>query len=178
MSNLRLINETTITSGVSQVNIEDVFSADFDIYKIIANDISTVGTDQTDPNLRFINSSGSLILASNYDYAHQIMRTDSGFTEQRPTNQDKFYRFFGESTDQSPESASQISYIFNPFSSSTYTFAMYSSMVAAAGLKLGMKGVGVLKQKASMTGFQVFDNVGSRPFAGGTVRTYGLRVDS
>lgn len=178
MSNLRLINETSITSGVSTVNIENVFSADFDIYKIVTNDLSTVGTDQTDPNLRFINSSGSVVDSSNYDYAHQIMRTDSGFTEQRPTNEAQLYRFFGEGVDQSPESASQVSYIFNPFSSSTYTFAIYSSMVAAAGLKLGMKGIGVLKQKASMKGFQVIDANGSRPFAGGTVRTYGLRVDS
>ena len=32
MSNLRLINETEITSSVSSVDITDVFSADFDIY--------------------------------------------------------------------------------------------------------------------------------------------------
>ena len=64
MSNLRLINETEITSGVSTVNIEDVFSADFDIYKIVANDLSTVGTLQTDPDLRFINSTSSFIFSS------------------------------------------------------------------------------------------------------------------
>ena len=50
-------------------------------------------------------------------------------------------------------------------------------MVASAGLKLGMKGVGVLKLTASMTGFQVIDANGSRPFAGGKIKTYGLRVD-
>jgi hypothetical protein len=49
--------------------------------------------------------------------------------------------------------------------------------VASATLKISMKGVGVLKQTASMTGFQVRDNNGSRPFAGGKINTYGLRVD-
>jgi len=178
MSNLRFINETTITSGVSTVNIENVFSADFDIYKITSNGISTVGTLQTDPDLRFINSSGNLILASDYDYAHQIMRADASFTEQRNTNEDEFYRFFGESVDQAPEENGQVSYIFNPFSSTSYTFALYQSMVASATLKIAMKGIGVLKQTSSITGFQVKDNTNSRPFAGGTIRVYGLRVDS
>ena len=178
MSNLRLINETTITSGVSTVNIENVFSADYDIYKIVANDLSTVGTLQTDPDLRFINSSGSVISASNYDYAHLIMRTDTSFTEQRSTGQAQLYRFFSESVDQSPESGSQVSYIFNPFSSSSYSFALYQSNTATAGVKIVMKGIGVLKQTSSMTGFQVRDSNTTRPFAGGTVRTYGLSVDS
>ena len=35
MSNLRLINETTTTAGVQTVSITDVFSSDFDIYKIV-----------------------------------------------------------------------------------------------------------------------------------------------
>ena len=178
MSNLRLINETEITSGVSTVNIEDVFSADFDIYKIVANDLSTVGTLQTDPDLRFINSSGSVISASNYDYAHLLMRTDTSFTEQRATSQAQLYRFFSQSVDQSPESGSQVSYIFNPFSNSSYSFAIYQSNSAFAGIKSVMKGIGVLKQTASMTGFQVRDSNTTRPFAGGTIRTYGLRVDS
>ena len=178
MSNLRLINETSITSGVSTVDITDVFSADFDIYKIVANDLSTVGTLQTDPDLRFINSSGSVISASNYDYAHLIMRTDANFTEQKATGQAQLYRFFSESVDQSPESGSQVSYIFNPFSSSSYSFAIYQSNTATAGVKIVMKGIGVLKQTASMTGFQVRDSNTTRPFAGGTVKTYGLRVDS
>ena len=34
MSNLRLINETNVTSSTSTVNVTDVFSADYDIYKI------------------------------------------------------------------------------------------------------------------------------------------------
>ena len=34
MSNLRLLNETTVTSAVSNVSITDVFTSDFDIYKM------------------------------------------------------------------------------------------------------------------------------------------------
>ena len=35
MSALRLINETIATDGVAEVNVTDVFSSDFDIYKIV-----------------------------------------------------------------------------------------------------------------------------------------------
>ena len=37
MSNLRLINETTVSASTSSVSVTDVFSADFDIYKITTN---------------------------------------------------------------------------------------------------------------------------------------------
>ena len=178
MSNLRLINDTSITSGVSTVNITDVFSADFDIYKIVTSGISTVGTSQTDLNMRFINASGSVISASNYDYAYLIMQTHTSFSEGKDTNEAQLYRFFGDSADQEPEDASCVAYIFNPFSSSSYSFALYQNMVASTGVKIAEKGIGVLKQTASMTGFQVIEANGSRPLAGGTVRTYGLRVDS
>ena len=70
MSNLRLINETEITSGVATVNITDVFSADFDIYKITTSGFTTVSTTSTDLDGRFINSSGSVISSSSYDNAH------------------------------------------------------------------------------------------------------------
>lgn len=174
-TNLHFIKSASMVSGSSTLNITNVFSAEYNIYKIVSYGISTVGTTQTDPDLRFINSSDSVVGDTDYDYAHQIMRADASFTEQRPTGEDELYRFFGESVDQGTETNTQVSYIINPFSSSTYTFAIYKSMVAAAGLKIGMKGIGVLKQTASMTGFQVKDNTGSKPFAGGEFSVYGVR---
>ena len=39
------------------------------------------------------------------------------------------------------------------------------------------KGIGVLKQSASMTGFQLLET-NSRPIKFANIRTYGLRVDS
>ena len=40
MSNLRLINETLVTSAVSTVSVTDVFSSDFDIYKVTCENFS------------------------------------------------------------------------------------------------------------------------------------------
>ena len=39
MSNLRLLNETSVTSGVASVSVTDVFTDDFDVYKIVFTDM-------------------------------------------------------------------------------------------------------------------------------------------
>lgn len=175
MSALRLINETNITTSVSTVNIENVFSSDFDIYKIITSGLSTAGTDQTDPNLRFIASSGDTIVSDSYDYAHTIARSGS-VTDQKGSDQPQFYRAFAEGIDQEPESAGGVLYVYSP-ASTTYTYVTYHSECAAAGLFLMIKGGGTLQVKTALTGFQVIDGNGSRPFSSGSIRTYGLAIN-
>jgi len=173
MSNLRLINETEITSSVSSVDVTDVFSADFDIYKIVTNGIEDT-TDTPNLILRFINSSGSVVTASNYDYAYLNMRADASFPENTGTNQSYIRGFFGFSN--ATYSQGSVSYIFNPFSSSSYTFALSQFSSYQSALR-SIKNIGVLKQTASITGFQLFD-LDSTDFSEGVIKTYGLRVDS
>ena len=86
MSALRLINETTAIDGVTSVNVTDVFSADFDIYKIVAN-VDTSSITAVDVNLRLLNSSGSPITSGVYDRAFLRMRMDTAFSEGRATNE-------------------------------------------------------------------------------------------
>ena len=171
MSNLRLINETTVTSGVATVNIEDVFSADFDIYKI-----SYTGTSASalSVELRLINSSGSVITASNYDNAHLSMTSHTAFFESKGTNQAFMDNFFAINNNND---GSGVGYLFNPFSSSSYTFGLFQndSHNTTPHLWSG-KGISVLKQTASMTGFQLYPN--SANLNSAKIRTYGLRVDS
>ena len=177
MSNLRLLNETEITSSQSSTSITDVFSADFDIYKITVNGVSTVGTTFTGLDVRFINSSGSVISASEYDYAGLEMKTDTTFGENRNTNQSLLYRGFSISTDQAPESTASVSYVFNPFDSSSYTFFLSQHFSTYHSLERAEKYIGVLTQTNSITGFQMLE-VNTRPYDSGVIRTYGLRVDS
>ena len=176
MSALRLINETTVSASTSSVDVTDVFSADFDIYKIVANNFSTVGTTATGLDFRFLNASGSVISASNYDYAYLIARAETSFGETRSTNQSFLDDFFGV-IDQSPEGASSVVYVFNPYSSSSYSFVLNQSSRQQDTNFRSQKYIGVLKQTASMTGFRAFEQ-NTRPFDEGVIRTYGLRVDS
>ena len=169
MSNLRLLNETTATS-VSSISITDVFSSDFDIYKITYTmSDASVGTAI---DLRLINLSGSIV-SSNYDFARLLMYANTSFVQSTGTNQ-TFMRGMGEATEQGN---GNIFYLFNCFSSSSYTFGLGQSAGVTGTNNINFKWIGILKNTASMKGFNLFT-------ADGTVldtfeaKTYGLRVDT
>ena len=177
MSALRLINETTFT-GVSSVNIENVFSADFDIYKLSLN-ISKTSSGVVSIEHRLINSSGNHVAASNYDFTNLKVDSGAAFTQSDKTENGNDIRGLGQTgTDVNTHASNAVAYYFNPFSSSTYTFlTMQSSYFADASPDryFGYKGIAVLKQTASMTGINIFSTSGNYA---GTARIYGLRVDS
>jgi|TARA_R100000152_G_C6728523_1_gene153513 hypothetical protein len=173
MSDLRLLNQTTVSSSVSTVNVTNVFSSDFDIYKIVFDGISTAGSTATPLHARLLNSSGSPITSSEYDYVFELMKAEASFTESRATNQTKWDNFFGN-PDDNPELVSGVAYIFNPFSSSSYTFAINQ---VAVETRRFYKMIQVFTELTSITGFQAFES-NSRPINSGVFKTYGLRVNT
>lgn len=171
MSNLRLLNETIVSSGVALVNITDVFTSDFDIYKITYTGISSGACSV---ELKLINSSGSVVSNSNYDNAHLSMTSHTAFSETRSTNGTFMDNFFAIN---SHTSGVATGYIFNPFSSSSFTFGLFQGGSHNTTPQLwGAKGISVLKELSSCTGFQVFPNSANLDSA--RIRTYGLRVDT
>jgi len=177
MSNLRLINETTTTAGVQTVNITDVFSSDFDIYKIVGAVNLGNNSTATGFNLRFINASGSVV-STDYDYAQQAMKSEASFGENKSASETRLWNVFGV-LDDSGQSAGNVAYVFNPFSSSSYTFCLWQSAGTPSGNLRAYKGIGVLHQTSVITGFQAELNESVGEFAsGGKIKTYGLRVDS
>ena len=181
MSNLRLINETSALGGTNSVDVNNVFSADYDIYKItITNASSATQQDNNTMSLRLINSSGSTISSSNYDKAIQYMRGFSAtYLELKNTNADNMQAIYYDIASSNGNANATI-YLFNPFLSSSYTFGIFqiAGHASIAGqVPTSQKGIGVLKQTASMTGYSFF-NRDSLNIASGTFRTYGLRVDS
>jgi hypothetical protein len=171
MSNLRLINETEISSSVASVDITDVFSADFDIYKITTdNMISASGTPALD--LKYINSSGSAI-SSGYDRANLTLKGETTFAENRNTNASSVAS--GLSNAES-NGAGSVSYVFNPFSSSSYTFHIMQGSFRTGSNYRSQKMISVLKNVASVTGLNITFNGAN--CTGGTIKVFGLRVDS
>jgi hypothetical protein len=165
----QLLNETSGTN-VSSVSITDVFNADFDIYMFTCSQDTAAGNGIY---FRLINSAGSVI-SSNYNYATLQLRSDGAFIENRSTNATYMDSLFQPTAD-----AGNVIYFFNPFSSSSYTFTLgqQSGYYGAAGIPtLVRKGIGVLKETTSCTGFYLQPINGN--FTDITVRTYGLRVDS
>jgi hypothetical protein len=172
MSNLRLINETEITSAVRSVNITDVFSADFDIYKIVGN---TNFTAEEYIDFRLINSSGSVVSASSYDNAGLLMQSSTTSSENKNTNVTKA-QFLSYAGDVVAEAGSFVTWVFNPYSTSSYTFLLSQGGAKRTANTLITKGISVLKQTSSITGFQLLPNTSNVDNA--SLRTYGLRVDS
>ena len=54
MSSLRFIKQVSPTSGVHSLEITDVFTDDFDVYKISSSGLFSYSTTATACNLRFI----------------------------------------------------------------------------------------------------------------------------
>ena len=176
MSALRLINETEITSSVSSVDITDVFSADFDIYQIEVTDFKRSTATDIWFYLRYINSAGSVVTASNYDYAFLQMRSDSAFGEFRGTNQSySIYTIAGSSS-----GGAMSMFIFNPYSSSSYTFMLnqHSLLDTTPNANMNGKQINVLKQTSSISGFQLYSSSAGKGVDNAKIRTYGLRVDN
>ena len=171
MSNLRLINETT-ASNVANVSVTDVFSADFDIYKItILQDTGAGNSVKT----QLINSSGSTITTSNYAYAQYQMRSNTSFSDADRSASTDSMRLFLQGTNDGGATM----YIFNPFSSSSYTFglAQQSLYYGGAGIpSMSMKTIGALKLTTSCTGIK-FTPI-TPNFTDFDCKIYGLRVDS
>ena len=68
-------------------------------------------------------------------------------------------------------------YIFNPYSSSSYTFSLFQNQSMSSTNGRGGKGIAVLTQTNSITGIHLYsDNSGTMTNL--DVKTYGLRVDS
>jgi len=177
MSNLRLINETSFTD-VSSVNIENVFSSDFDIYKMTL-DIGSATSGGISVEHRLLNASGSVVTASNYDFANLKLNSNGSFTENDSAVNSNDIRGLGQvGSDVDTHSDGAVAYYFNPYSSSSYTFlTMQSSFFvdSTPDRYFGYKGIAVLKQTASMSGINIFSTGVNYT---GTARVYGLRVDS
>jgi len=171
---LEFIKSQTLSGSVANVSVTDVFSAKYDVYKITMNNFSTASSTATETLLRFINSSGSVISAD-YDYADLYMPADTGFSDIRSdVVSHTEIRYAMGTIDDSPQGGSAVHYIFNPFSTSSYTFNTNQSVSFYSNPRfLANKGIGVLTTTASITGFQIVFEVSNAN--AGTISVYGVK---
>ena len=172
MSSLRLINETEIASGVSSQLINNVFSEDFDTYKIVADGILLSSTGGTNINLRLVNSVG-VVITEDYVFANYNMKSGGSFTDtNRGTGKDQIDFYFGRAG-AGGQCASMTGFIFNPFDSSLFTMGFYENVYNNNNINMeGTKGNFSYPFAESITGFQAF---ATSTMGAGTIRTYGLR---
>ena len=169
-TNLEFIKSASGTS-VSSLSVTDCFSDKYDVYFC---EIAKV--DVTASNFlvfRFIDSGGSVISASEYDYAQINLRSYSSFSESRATASTGF-ALMPYVTPNAEDGYGFASYIFNPYDSSSYSFVTQqgTSFINGSGL-FGTKQIGVHKVAEQLSGVNVshpsgnFDNI--------TINLFGVK---
>jgi hypothetical protein len=169
---LQFIKSVTLDGSSSSISITDVFSADYDVYVVTYN-LTTDSGSPKDTHLRLINSSDTIVTNANYDYAYLIMYVATSFAQNRATGQDKFTGILSP-TDFPPEGNAGKFEIYNPFSSSSYTFINSQSAESHNGTRAGFKGIGVLKETTSITGLNIFLS-STNPTDASNITVYGVK---
>ena len=163
-TNLQFITSSS-ASSVSDLSITDCFSSKYDVYQVV---IDTIDFANADLFFRFINASG-VVSSANYDDAVLLMRSYGAFAE-LPTVGGTSLGSIGFS-DLSDKGGATVITIFNPFNSSSYSFAQWQNAgVSSIGTPV-RKGIGVLKVAESHTGINF---TASSTILGVSASVYGL----
>ena len=154
VGNLEFIKSASGPS-VSSIEITNCFSDKYDVYLLDLPKMDSNGASYI--NLRFLKASdGSPDTTASYDSAGLIMRTNAAFGENKYTGQTQFVNSFG-SVDGGSYNNGGTFIIYNPFSSSSYSF-LSAQMASYWAGDLGWKSIGVHKVAQSNSGIQIIVN--------------------
>ena len=160
-TNLQFIKEES-AYDVSSFTITDIFSDSYDVYQVFVrgNGRATVGSLSAE----FLDSSGSDIAQGAYDYAILRLLPAGSFGDVYGVNANSFEYTYPGSSDYD---FSALLTVYNPYSSSTYTFCSTQSMSLQ-----GNKGVIAATSTTSATGMKFYANQNYTPIV---VSVYGVK---
>lgn len=174
MSDFRFIKEVEITSGVTSVELHNVFDSNFDVYKVTVDNVSTVGTTSTDLGLRFIQVDGTVNTELyQYDYGQQVQKSDTAFSNVNGSSTGLTYAL--GACNQYPNTTQGVLHIFNPAKDRRTLIKIQNSYSLAASQSRSAPGVGVHRIYNEMSGISIYSN-NSQPLATGKIRVYGYRM--
>ena len=151
VTNLQFISNVTVKDVSATVNLDNVFSENYNVYKLVVTDFIPASSENL--AFRLLDSSGSALTGSDYDVATLILRNNTSFGEVRVTNT-TMWTYGGYVYNTNTQGFGLEMDIYNPFSSSSYTFANLTS-VNGATADMGNKNIYVYKQTTSTRGLQL-----------------------
>ena len=170
-TNLEFIKKETSTSVVS-VTYTDLFTTDYDVFELFI-DLQYNGLSYLD--IYLLDSGGSVLTGSNYDVAVQEMRAQSAFAEYRYTNS-TIWRGLGGYMGNVNGGYGMKMTVFNPTSTSDYTFALSQSNSPESTGMQGTKGIAVYKATDGVYGLKIqASGGGSTTFDFLNVSVYGVK---
>ena len=154
-TNLEFITNFQASGQKTQIiDCDNVFSDNYDVYciKLYALE-NTAGNNQW-VRIRYIDNTGTVITASEYDYAQLTMPSNAVFYENRATSQNNIlYSGIGFTDDTGDNT---IFYVYNPYNSSSYTFQMGQSSFMVGSVVYGAKGISVHKSAETIRGIRFY----------------------
>ena len=176
MSNLRLLSEHSAT-GVNNVSVNNIFTDDYSIYKVVLYELDQSSTGGSHNNVRFLTPNGAEVYNAIYDYSQLQIKSYQSFGTDKYLNQ-RYIRLFNQVTGGTEVGLGAVMYFFNPTNENAYTYARSQSIgFYAGGGALGYKGIGALKQASRITGLKFFTETTSTTYDSIKFRVYGMRVD-
>ena len=165
------IDEEIVTSAVASVSLLGIDST-YDVYMVKYNNLGQVNDNQS-TSIRFIDSVGSAITDSEYDFSQVNMCSDTSFRKINGQNGNK-----GLIVEQGGSNTNELSngilYIFNANNASEFTFFTIEGNYTNTATNLrGGQGGGVLTSAEAVTGVQFLINSGN--IDSGTFTLYGLK---
>lgn len=168
MSALRFIKRLDLSTSVSSLSITDVFTTDFNSYKIMFRDFRTASTTAENLYIQYINTAGTKITSSSYNSAVRYIQSTSGKTDFRSINATSM---IVGTADQEPESSGILINVFNPMKSTAFTNHTVHSINSGSGQGIVFMGVGGIESSVQVSGICIYPASGS--IDKGTILVYG-----
>ena len=175
VGNLEFIKSVTANNSNS-LSIDEVFTTDYDVYYISLQGFDQDSTTAARWYYRFLDSTGTVITASEYDYAGLDMRSGTAFAERRGTNATGMDLYFVTDNGTGYGGTGGV-YVYNPADTGSYTFltAQTSSYANDTNL-LGTKAIGVHKVAEAIRGFNITEfSGGAFNLQNGKMSVYGVK---
>jgi hypothetical protein len=165
---LWLIDEVALTTVTN--NISNVFSSDFNAYKIVVSNLNNATTSTRLVSLRFRNASGNDSDA-NYFFGYNLHYGGTSATSAASGQTSSELAYIGDSANDCGAITMDI---MNPFLSTVATVYWYTAITWQPNVSAFVirNGGGGIAETTSYTGFSI---IGTTDNLSGTVRVYGYR---
>ena len=150
-TNLQFIKKFTASSGVSYLDTPDLFTASYDVYFWTITKFN-VSADEVF-EMKLLDSSNSVI-ESNYYWASLQLKSNTSFNDAENHNRPKI-DFIAELDGDDEKNIGHSGYIFNPYTSSTYTYGNVQSSGMDGSNLFGSKGIWAHQNAQQINGLRL-----------------------
>tara|TARA_B100000282_G_C31577441_1_gene419469 strand:+ start:37 stop:564 length:528 start_codon:yes stop_codon:yes gene_type:complete len=173
-TNFRFLGKFSVIRGSTTLQLTDIFSDAFDIYRIVLSDFR-VDTATDYFYTRLINSSDTVISTANYDTTSSLFLSNANFQQLRAVDYTRIVPSTTLVDDDSFTSFNAIYNFYQPFDSSAYTFFTSEVTQWLNGTGRGARTSGVQQTQQSITGIQLAVGALNHVFEGGNATVYGIK---